>query len=71
MGTFILSDLVPGYLDGGMVKYNSFDDLLAKLDYYLEHEEERTSLSTMGRVLVKPYTYELRMAEMMEAISDG
>ena len=54
-----------------MVKYNSFDDLLAKLDYYLEHEEERTSLSTMGRVLVKPYTYELRMAEMMEAISDG
>ena len=71
MGTFMLSDLVPGYLDGGMVKYNSFDDLLTKIDYYLEHAEERIALSTMGGVLVKPYTYELRVTEMMEAIENA
>jgi len=71
MGTFMLSDLVPAYLDSGMVKYYSFDDLLTKIDYYLEHYEERIELSEMGRVLVKPYTYELRIAEMMEVIKNA
>jgi spore maturation protein CgeB len=68
MGTFLLSDLVPEYLYGGMAKYTSFDDLLTKIDYYLEHEEEREAIAVKGKELVKPYTYEARMAQMLEVI---
>ena len=68
MGTFLLSDLVPKELEGGMVKYDSFDDLLTKIAFYLEHEDEREARAKKGRELVQPFTYEARMTEMMEVI---
>lgn len=68
MNTFMLSDLVPEELEGGMVKYDSFDDLLTKIDYYLVHKEEREAIAEKGKELVKPYTYEKRMEEMMEIV---
>jgi hypothetical protein len=71
MGTFLLSDLVWEYEDGGMVKYDSFDDLLTKIDYYLEHEDEREAIAAKGKELVKPYTYEARMAQMLEVVRNA
>jgi len=70
MGTFLLSDLVPKELEGGMVKYNSFDDLLTKIDYFLDHEEEREAIAERGYELVQIYTYEYRMAKLLEVLSD-
>jgi spore maturation protein CgeB len=71
MRTFMLSDLVPKALEGGMVKYDSFDDLLVKIDYYLEHEAERKAIAEKGKELVKPYTYEKRLEEMIEVIENA
>lgn len=68
MKTFMLTDLIPKELEGGMIKYYSFDDLLAKIDYYVEHEDEREAIARKGKELVKPYTYEKRMEEMMEVV---
>ena len=71
MKTFLLSDYVPHVLEGGMVKYNSFDDLLTKINYYLAHEDEREAIAEKGLELVKPHTYESRMAKMVEIVSRG
>lgn len=71
MGTFLLSDLVPEYLDGGMAKYTSSDDLLTKIEYYLEHEVERKAIAKKGNELVKPHTYEARMGQMLEVIENA
>jgi hypothetical protein len=71
MGTFLLSDLVPEYLDGGMAKYTSFNDLLTKIEYYLEHEDERKAIAKKGNQLVKPHTYEARMGQMLEVIENA
>ena len=71
MGSFLLSDIVPDYLDRGMVKYNSFDDLVTKIDYYIGHEDKRELIAAKGAALVKPHTYEARMAEMIEVIENA
>jgi spore maturation protein CgeB len=68
MKTFLLSDLVPEELEGGMVQYNSFDDLLTKIEYYLVHEDEREAIAVKGIELVKPYTYEARMVQMLDVV---
>jgi spore maturation protein CgeB len=71
MGTFFLTDLLWEYGDDGMVKYDSFEDLLTKIDYYLEHEDEREAIAVKGKELVKPYTYETRMAQMLEVVRNA
>lgn len=68
MHSFVLSDVIPKELEGGMVKYNSFDDLCKKIDYYLEHEREREEIAEKGYSLVRPFTYEKRIEEMMGVI---
>jgi spore maturation protein CgeB len=71
MKTFLLSDLVPEEFEGGMVKYTSFGDLLIKCKYYLEHEDEREAIAVKGSALVKPYTFEARMAQMLEVVGNA
>ena len=68
MKTFMLSDLVPKELEGGIVKYNGFDDLCEKVKYYLHNDKAREEIASRGKELVKPYTYEYRVGEMMEWI---
>lgn len=68
MKTFLLSDLVPKELEGGIVKYDGFDDLLEKIRYYLDNKKEREEIAEKGWKIVQPYTYEKRVAEMMEVI---
>lgn len=68
MGAFVLSDFVPECLKGGMVKYTDYEDLCTKIDYYLNHEEEREAIAMKGQEIVKPYTYEKRCEEMFNVI---
>jgi spore maturation protein CgeB len=71
MGTFMVSDLVPKALEGGMVKYDSFEDLLVKIEYYLEHEAERKAIAEKGKERVRLHTYEKRLEEMIEVIENA
>ena len=69
MKTFLLSDLVPKELEGGMIKYYSFDDLLVKIEHFLKYKDERKAIAEKGKELVKSHTYEARMGQMIEVIS--
>ena len=71
MGAFVLTDYVPEHLKGGMVKYDDYDDLGAKIDYYLNHEEERNKIAMKGQKIVKPYTYERRLEQIINVVVDG
>ena len=68
MKTFLLSDLVPKDLEGGMVKYTGLKDLYEKMDYYLHNDKAREKIAKRGKELVKRYTYEYRVGEMMKWI---
>lgn len=49
--------------DKDFVYYTDYDDLLAKVEYYLTHEEERKRIAQNGYEKVKKYhTYEHRLA---------
>ena len=55
-GAMVMTDsmisLPEGYEDGvSVVEYGSAEELLAKLEYYLEHEAERLSIAREGRKL--------------------
>lgn len=71
MKTFLLSDLVPKELKGGMVLYDGVDDLKQKIQYYLDNPIEREQIALRGYELVKPFTYERRAEEMMEVIKNA
>ena len=71
MGTFMLSDLVPKELEGGMIQYCNFADLVEKMSYYLDNKKERKKKAQKGLKIVQPYTYEKRAEEMMEVIENA
>lgn len=68
MKTFMLSNKIPEHLKGGMVKYDNFDDLLKKIEYYLKYEGEREKIVERGYDMVQSFTYEKRVEEMMEVV---
>lgn len=48
------------------VSYNSPEDMLDKIEYYLSHEKERKQISENGwRKVCKEHTYEQRILEML------
>lgn len=50
-----------------LVAYESQDDMLEKIAYYLEHEEERIQIAKNGQEKVKNYhTYKIRLNEMTQ-----
>ena len=52
-----------------IVLYDSIPDLLVKIEYYLEHEEERIQIAKNGYNKIKEYhTYDLRLLTMFEII---
>jgi spore maturation protein CgeB len=73
-GGFLLHPYVDGldteFIDGvHLVCYdrNNIDDLFKKIDYYLEHEDEREKIRKAGHELVKTkYTYKERCKELMK-----
>lgn len=70
-GGFLLSnfqaDLLDGFVPGeDFVYYESKEDLLQKVDYYLSHEEERQTIAKNGHDKVAAgHTYRHRVREML------
>lgn len=50
-----------------LVVYESLEDLIEKVQYYLEHEEERKQIAMHGYETLKQYyTYDVRLKQMLE-----
>ena len=47
--------------------YSDYDDLCAKVDYYLSHEKERQDIARAGRIKVqRDFSLSKRLDEMLE-----
>lgn len=71
-GGFLLSNYQPElaecFVNGQeMVMYESQDDLLGKIEYYLIHEKERKEIALCGQKKIKKeFSYEKRLREIFE-----
>ncbi len=71
-GGFLLSNFQADFLDGfvpgeDFVYYDSKEDLLQKVAYYLDHEEERKAIAKNGHDKVAAgHTYRHRVREMLD-----
>lgn len=71
---FLLSSFQSDYLeyfvpDEDFVYYENYEDLLSKVHYYLEHEDERRRIALNGYEKVKEaHTYERRIEQILETI---
>lgn len=75
-GGFTLADKrkeIDRYFEDGseIVLYNSVDECIEKIEYYLEHEKERETIAKKGHErYLKDHTIEIRMQKVLEAISE-
>ena len=73
-GGFLLSNFQSDFLDDfipgeDFVYYESPDDLLSKIDYYLAHEAEREAIASSGHdKIVAAHTYRHRVRSMLEYV---
>lgn len=74
-GGFCLTNYQPEiaeyFVDGEeLVMYSSLDDLFKKVEYYLQHEEERKGIAQKGYLKVKKeFSLKERVANMINSIS--
>ena len=74
-GGFLLSNFqaeTPRFFKEGehLVSFYSRDDMIEKVGFYLEHDTKRQRIAKNGHDLVqKLHNYDVRMSEMMEALS--
>ncbi len=55
-----------------VVAYDSADDLVEKIEYYLSNEEERKAIAAAGQKrTLKEHTYEKRMIELIDIINNN
>lgn len=73
-GGFLLSNYQPElaecFVDGQeMVMYESHDDLLDKIEYYLVHEKEREEIALCGKEKIKKeFSYEKKLKEIFGVV---
>jgi spore maturation protein CgeB len=73
-GGFLLTNYQEDFLDffvpgEDFVYYESMEDACLKVDYYLEHEEERKGMARSAYEKVKEFhTYDCRVREMLEVL---
>lgn len=71
-GGFLLSNFQSGFLDmfvpgEDFVFYESKEDLLQKIEYYLAHEQERQAIAGNGyKKVARAHTYRHRVREMLD-----
>ena len=71
-GGFLLSNFQSGFLDmfvpgEDFVFYESKEDLLQKIGYYLAHEQERQAIAGNGyKKVARAHTYRHRVREMLD-----
>ena len=73
-GAFVISDDVPGLdelLDGSVVTYKSPEDLKEKIDYYMNHGEERNAKALAGqKIVLGKHTFANRVEEIINVINE-
>lgn len=70
-GGFLLHPHVEGVDTEGVVDYKGLPDLKEKIDYYLDHEEEREELRVKGFLHVRNNeTYSHRALEILEVLNE-
>lgn len=73
-GGFVLTNFQPDLLhffvpDEDFVYYESREDLIVKIDYYLKHEEERLKIAKNGHDKVaEAHTYDHRLREILDIV---
>ena len=66
---FMLTDKAGEFIDGeDLVVYKSYDDLLKKIEYYLERPDERHHIAKNGYNSVQKHSYKNRMETMIKTI---
>ena len=75
-GSFLLTNELPTlgklFEDGKhLVTYNSYDDMVEKAKYYIEHDEEREKIAEAGyNEVINKHTYQHRIDKIMETINE-
>lgn len=73
---FLLTNYQPEiaeyFVDGEeLVMYSDFNDMYAKIDYYLAHEEERQRIAHAGYLKVKEqFNYDVGVGKIIEVVED-
>ncbi len=76
-GGFLLTNSqaeIPDFFEIGrdLETYESMDELVEKVRYYLSHEEERVEIAINGyEKMAAHHTYEIRLAQMIKVLADG
>lgn len=74
-GGFLLTNLQTDFLDffvpgEEFVYYDSYEDLMTKVEYYLSHDKERKEIAQNGYENVKKYhNYQVRFDEILDIIN--
>jgi glycosyltransferase involved in cell wall biosynthesis len=75
-GSFLLTNYLPTlgelFEDGKhLVTYNSYNDMIEKAKYYLEHDEEREKIAEAGyQEVINKHTYQHRIDKIMRIINE-
>ena len=73
-GTFVISDKIPSaetLFEGTVVTYDGVYDLNEKLEYYLNHEEERRLLAEKGKkIVLKNHTFDNRVDTIINCLKN-
>lgn len=76
-GGFLITNYqaeIPEYFEIGkdLEAYESMEELAEKVHYYLTHEEERVEIAIHGyETTAKYHTYQMRLAEMIQILTEG
>lgn len=69
VGAFVISDDIPEIttlFEGNVVTYQTKEDLKEKIDYYLEHTEERDQMAKRGQeIVLNSHTFKDRIKEIL------
>ena len=74
VGAFVLSDYIPeieSTFDGSVVTYQTREDLKEKINYYLEHAEERENMAKHGqKIVLNEHTFKERIKVILEILGE-
>lgn len=69
-GAFQISNYVEGMNELGIVSYNDAADLCEKIEFYLEHDEEREKVSKQNISLAESHSFENRAQEILKYLNE-
>jgi len=73
-GTFVISDKIKSadtIFEGSVVTYDGVEDLNNKIEYYLNHNEERVKITEKGKdIVLKNHTYDKRVEEILQHLKN-